>query len=162
MCFSSSQGSRWGSEASRGLRSLPPSPTGVLPAKHVGLGQGWHRLFKSLHVSSLARRRPRICVPQFSSTESLSCPTLCDPVNRCTPGLPDHCQLPEFAQTHVHWVGDAIQPSHPLSSPSPHTFNLSYHQGHFQWVSSLHPVAKASQFQLQHESFQWILTTDFL
>ena len=66
-------------------------------------------------------------------------------------------QLPELAQTHVHWGGDAIQPSHPLSSPSPPTFNLSQHQGLFQWVSSLHHVAKVLEFQLQHQSFQWIL-----
>ena len=79
-------------------------------------------------------------VPQFSSVAQ-SCPTLCDPVDCTTPGFPVHHQLPELAQTHVHWVGDAIQPSHPLSSPSP-AFNLSQHQGLFQWVSSLHQVAK--------------------
>ena len=67
---------------------------------------------------------------QFSEVVQ-SCPTLCDPINRSTPGLPVHHQLPEFTQTHVHRVGDAIQPSHPLSSPSP-TFNLSQHQGLFQ------------------------------
>ena len=72
------------------------------------------------------------------------------------------CQLPEFAQTHVHWVGDAIQPSHPLSSPSPPSFNLSQHQGLFQWLSSLHHVAKVLAFQLQHQSFQWIFRTDLL
>ena len=67
--------------------------------------------------------------------------SLCDPVDCSTPGLPVHHQLPELAQTHVHRVGDAIQPSHPLSSPSP-TFNLSQHQGLFQGLSSLHQVAK--------------------
>ena len=72
---------------------------------------------------------------QFSSVAQL-CPTLCDPMDCSTPGLPVHHQLPEFTQTHVHWVGDAIQPSHPLSSPSPPTFNLSQHQDLFQWVSS--------------------------
>ena len=71
------------------------------------------------------------CLNQFSSVAQ-SCPTLCDPVNCSTPGLPVHHQLPEFTQTHVHQVGDAIQPSHPLSSPSPLTFNLSQHQGLFQ------------------------------
>ena len=70
------------------------------------------------------------------------CPTLCDPMNCSKPGLPVHHQLPESTQTHVHWVGDAIQPSHPLSSPSPPAFDLSRHQGLFQWVSSLHQVAK--------------------
>ena len=70
---------------------------------------------------------------QFSSVAQ-SCPTLCNPMNRSTPGLPVHHQLPEFSQTHVHWVGDAIQPSHPLSSPSPPALNLSQHQGLFKWV----------------------------
>ena len=72
------------------------------------------------------------------------------------PGLPIHHHLPDLAQTHVHWVSDAIQPSHPLSSPSPPTFNFSQHQGLFQWVSSSHKVAKIWEFQLQHQSFQWI------
>ena len=71
-----------------------------------------------------------------------------------TPGLPVYHQLPEFTQTPVHRVGDAIQPSHPLSSPST-AFNLSQHQGLFQWVSSSHQVAKVLEFQLQHQSFQW-------
>ena len=84
---------------------------------------------------------------QFSSVAQL-CPTLWDPMNRGTPGLPVHHQLPEFTQTHVHWVSDAIQPSHPLSSPSP-AFNLSQHQGLFKWVSSSHHVAKVLAFQLQ-------------
>ena len=70
------------------------------------------------------------------------CPTLCNPMNRSTPGLPVHHQLPEFTQIHVHRVGDAIQPSHPLSSPSPPAPNPSQHQGLFQWVNSLHEVAK--------------------
>ena len=78
------------------------------------------------------------------------------------PGLPVHHQLPELTQNHVHWVSDAIQPSHPLSSPSLPAFNLSQHQGLFQWVSSLHQVAKVLEFQLQHQSFQWIFRTDFL
>ena len=72
-----------------------------------------------------------------------------------TPGLPVHHQLPEFTQTHAHWVRDAIQPSHPLWSPSSPTFNLSQHQGLFKWFSSLHQVVKVLEFQLQHQSFQW-------
>ena len=72
-------------------------------------------------------------------------------MNRSTPGLPVHRQLPEFTQTHVHGVGDAIQPSHPLSPPSPPAFNLSQHQCPFQWVSSSHQVAKVLEFQLQHQ-----------
>ena len=83
---------------------------------------------------------------QFSSIAQ-SCLALCDPMNHSTPGLPVHHQLLEFTQTHVHWVGDAIQPSQPLSSPSPPTFNLSQHQGLFKWVSSLHQVAKVLEFQ---------------
>ena len=98
---------------------------------------------------------------QFSSVQSQSCPTLCDPTDCSMPGFPVHHQLPEFTQTHVHWVGDAIQPSHPLSSPSPPAFNLSQHQGLFQWVSSSHQVAKVLEFQLQHQSFQWIFRTDW-
>ena len=97
---------------------------------------------------------------QFSSVTQ-SCPTLCDPVNRGRPGLPVHHQLPEFTQTHVHWVGDATQPSHPLLSPPPAP-NPSQHQGLFQWVNSSHEVAKVLEFQLQHQSFQWTPGTDLL
>ena len=89
-----------------------------------------------------------------------SCLILCDPMDCRTPGFPVHHQLLELAQTHVHWISDAIQPSHPLSSPSPPTFNLSQHQGLFQWVGSSHQVAKILEFQ--HPSFQWIFRTDFL
>ena len=98
---------------------------------------------------------------QFSSV-SQSCPTLCDPMNHSMPGLPIHHQLSECTQTHVHRVGDAIQPSHPLSSLYPPALNLSQHQDLFKWVSSLHQVAKILEFQLQHQSFQWIFRTDFL
>ena len=84
---------------------------------------------------------------QFSSVAQ-SCLTLCDPMNCSTPGLPVHHQLQEFTQTHVHWVGDAIQPSHPLSSPSPPAPNPSQHQSLFQWVNSSHEVAKVLEFQL--------------
>ena len=91
---------------------------------------------------------------QFSSVAQ-SCPTLCDPMNCSSPGLPVHHQRPESTHTHVHWVGDAIQPSHPLLSPSPPALNLSQHQGLFKSVSSLHQVAKVLEFQLQHQSFQW-------
>ena len=101
------------------------------------------------------------CSVQFSSVAQ-SCPTLCDPMNRSKPGLPVYHQLPEFTQTQVHWVGDAFQPSHPLSSPSPPAFDLSQHHGLFQWVSTLHQVAKVLEFQLQHQSFQWTPRTDLL
>ena len=96
---------------------------------------------------------------QFSSVIH-SCPTLCDPMDCSTPGFPVLHHLTELAQTHVHWVGDAIQPSHPLSSPSPPAFNLSQHQGLFQWVASSHQVAKV--LELQSQSFQWIFRTDWL
>ena len=98
---------------------------------------------------------------QFSSVAQ-SCPTVCDPMNRSTPGLPVHYQLPEFTQNHVHQVSDSIQPSHPLSSSSPPAPNPSQHQGLFQWVNSLHEVAKVLEFQLQHQSFQWTPRTDLL
>ena len=104
---------------------------------------------------------PRQGVPQFSSVAQ-SCPTLCHPMDCSMPGLPVHHQILAFTQTHVHWVGDAIQPSHPLSSPSPPSFNLSQHQGLLKWVSSLYQVAEILELQLQHQSFQWRFRTDFL
>ena len=82
---------------------------------------------------------------QFISVPQ-SCPTLCDSMDFSMTGLPVHHQLLEFTQTHVHWVSNAIQPSHPLSSPSPPSLNLSLHQGLFQWVSSSHQVAKYWSF----------------
>ena len=97
-------------------------------------------------------------ISQFSSVVQL-CLTLCDPMNHSTLGLPVHHQLPEFTQNRV---SDAIQPSHPLSSPSPPALNLSQHWGFFQWVSSSHQVSKVLEFQLQHQSFQWTPRTDLL
>ena len=84
---------------------------------------------------------------QFS-TVTQSCPTPCNPMNYRTAGIPVHHQLPEFTQIHVHRVGDAIQPSHPLSSPSPPAPNPSQHQSLFQGVNFLHEVAKVLEFQL--------------
>ena len=81
-------------------------------------------------------------------------------MNRSMPGIPVHNQLPDSTQTHVHWVGDAIQQFHPLSCPSPCALNLSQDQGLFKWVSSSHQVAKVLEFQLQHQSFQWSPRTD--
>ena len=101
----------------------------------------------------------RVGVKRNGSVHSY--PTLCDPMNRSTPGLPVYHQLPEFTQTCAHRVGDAIQLSHPLSSPSPAP-NSSQHQGLFQWVNSLHQVAKVLKFQLQHQSFQWTPRTDLI
>ena len=98
---------------------------------------------------------------QFSSVTQ-SCPTLCDPMNHSTPGLPIHHHLPEFTQIHVHQVSEAIQPSHPLSSPSPPAPNPSQHQSLFQWVNSSHEVVKVLQFQLHHHSLQRTPRTDLL
>ena len=98
---------------------------------------------------------------QFSSVAQ-SCLTHCDPMDCRMPGLPGHLQLPEFTQTHVHWVSDAIQLSYPLLSPFPPAFNHNQHQSLFKWVNSWHQVAKVLEFWLQHQSFQWIFRTDFL
>ena len=102
------------------------------------LMQTWHKFLNQIN--------------QFSSAQL--CLTLCDPMNCSMPGFPVHHQLPELAQTQLHRVSDAIQPSHPLLFPSSPAFNLSQHQGLFKWVSSSHQVAKVLEFQLQHQSFQ--------
>ena len=152
--------------ASEELVSLPKMRTQRADWKY----QIWLSTFiywtgQSMHTwtrkTELMKRQLRK-VSQFSSVQSLSRVRLCDPANRSTPGLPVHHQLPEFTQTHVHRVGDAIQPSHPLSSPSPPAPNPSQHQSLFQWVNSLHEVAKVLEFQLQHQSFQRTLRTDLL
>ena len=98
----------------------------------------------------------------FKSSVAQLCPTLCDPMNRSTPGLPFHHQLPESTQIHVHWVSDAIKPPHPLLSPSLPAPNLSQYHGLFKWVSSSHQVAKVLEFQIWHQSFQWTPRTYFL
>ena len=98
---------------------------------------------------------------QFSSVAQI-CLTLCDPMNCSMTGFPVHHQLPEFTQIHVHWVGDAVQPSHPLSPPSPPALNRSQHQGLFKWLSPSHQVAKVLDFQLQHQFFQRTPRTDLL
>ena len=100
------------------------------------------------------------CSIQFSAVAQ-SCLALCDPMDCSTPGFPVHHQLPELAQTHVHWVGDAIQSSHPLLSPSP-AFSLSQNQSLFQWVHYLYQLAKVLEFQLQHQSFKSTFRTNFL
>ena len=115
----------------------------------------------SHHIRYPQQHRCFLYSVQFISVTQ-SCLTLCDPRDCSMPGFPGHHQLLEPTKTHVHWVGDAIQPSHPLSSPSPPALNLSKQQGLFQWVSSSHQVVKVLAFQLQHWSFQWIFRTDFL
>ena len=116
-------------------------------------------LFSSTEVELKFKQLQLFCC---CCSVSESCLTLCNPMDCSTPGSPILCYLPEFAQIHVHWVGDAIQPSGPLLPPSPHAFSLSQHQGLFQWVSSSHQVAKVLELQLQHQSFQWIFRVDFL
>ena len=116
------------------------------PVSWIQLSDWIHRLF---HAS------------QFSSVGQ-SCLTLCNPMDCSTPGIPVHHQLPELTQTYVHQADDAIQPSHPLSSPSLPALNLSQHQGLFQWISSSPQMAKVLEFHLQHQSCQEIFRTDFL
>ena len=117
-----------------------------------------HHVYKSrLSLSHLPHSYT--CSGQWTSllqlsSVALSCPTLCNPMHLRTPGLPVHHQLPEIIQTYVHRVSDAIQPSHPLSSPSPPAPKHSQHQGLFQQVNSSHEVAEVLEFQLQHQSFQ--------
>ena len=119
--------------------------------------------FPAILIPTCDSSRPafHIMCSHISSVTQL-CLTLCDPMNHSTPGLPVHHQLPESTQTHVHWVSDAIQPSYPLSSPSPPALNLPQHQGLFKWVSSSNQVAKVLEFQLQRQSFQWTPRTDLL
>ena len=132
--------------------TLQPTPL-MLPLKTLP--------WKSLGISSILSIDCSFSLLQFSSVTQ-SCSTLCDPMDCSTPSLPVHHQLLELTHTHVHWFSDEIQQSHPLSSPSPPTFNLSQHQGLFQWVGSLQQVAKGLEFQLQHQSFQWTPRTDLL
>ena len=117
----------------------------------------WTVCYKPASVSRFDKFM-NVCSVQFSSVAQ-SCPTLCDPMNCSTPGLPVQHQLLEFTQTHVHWVSDAIQPSHPLLSPSPPALSFSQHQGLFKWLSTLHQVAKVLEFQLQRQH-QWTPRTD--
>ena len=120
-----------------------------------------HNLIPALFLPILLFILQFFTTVHFSSVTQ-SCPTLCDSMNRSTPGLPVHHQYPEPTQTHVHWVSDAIQPSNPLLFPSPPALNLSQHQGLFQWVSSSHQVAKVLEFQLQHQFLQWTPKTNLL
>ena len=129
---------------------LPFASPGDLP------DPGIEPCYPILQADSLPSEPPGmpIFMYQFHSVQSFSRVLLCNPMNRSTPGLPVHHQLPEFTQTYVHRVGDAIQPSHPLSSPSPPALNLSQHEGLFQRVTSSHQVANVLECQLQHQSSQ--------
>ena len=133
--------------SSQPRNGLPFPSQGDLPSPGIKHGS------PALQADSLPSEPPGAPLAlQFSSVQFISvaqsCPTLCDPMNHSTPGLPVHHQLPEFTQTRVHRVSDAIQPSHPLSSPSPPAPNPSQHQSLFQWVNSSHEVAKVLEFQL--------------
>ena len=126
-------------------------PGGLQSVGSQRVGHDWVTEHACLQVTSNTRYKCKSCLVigsvQFSSV-SQSCPTLCDPMNRSTPGLPVYHQLPEFTQTHIHRVSDAIQPSHPPSSLSPPAPNPSQRQGLFQWVIPLHEVARVLEFQL--------------
>ena len=118
-------------------------------------------VIRYLLTSTLQLCKDSISSVQFRSVTQF-CPTVCDPMDCSTPVFPVYHQFPELTQTHVHPVSDAIQISHPLSSPSPPAFNLSQLQGLFKWVSSSRQMAKVFELQLQHQYFQWIFRTDFL
>ena len=123
----------------------------------------WERVWRRGNPPALLVRRSidTDTMEYCSCSVTQLCLTLCDSVNSSTLGFPILYYLPEFIQTHVHWISDAIQPSHPLSSPSPPTFNLAQCQDLFQWVSHSHQVAKVLELQLQHLSFQWIFSISF-
>ena len=132
-------------------------PTGLQPSRLLCL---WDSPGKNTGVSCHALLQ--VCKYMFISVQSLShVPLFATPWTAACQASQSITNL-EFTQTHVHWVSDAIQPSHPLSSPSSPDFNLPQNQGLFQWVSSAHQVAKVLELQLQHQSFQWIIRTDFL
>ena len=145
MCFNDSLNQRWAHYSLPAKSSPPPGFVNKVTVRTKAI--------LTVHILSVTAF--------VLSSVAQSCLTLGDPVDYSTPGFLVHHQFPEFTQTHVHRVGDAIQPSHPLSSPSP-AFSLSQHQGLFRWVTSSHRVAKALEFQLQHQSFQWTFRTDFL
>ena len=108
------------------------------------------------HINSSSPRAPSSFLSSCCCSVAQLHPTLCDPMNCSMPGLSVPYHLPEFAQVHIHWISDAIQPSHPLSPPAPPALNLVQHQHLFQWVSYSHQVAKVLELQLQHQSFQWV------
>ena len=118
----------------------------IVCSTFVNVGVTFYILTGTDETVNCSASSPKLGLLQFSSVQL--CPTLCDPMNRSMPGLPVHHQLPEFTQTHIHRVSDAIQPSHPVSSPSPLAPNPSQHQSLFQWVSYSHEVAKVLEFQL--------------
>ena len=156
----------WAHSWNRDFPCAVPSALNALASIFSWLCHSLHSgLWWSVTPSSAYHSLPSVLLfgifLKFSSVAQ-SCLTLCDPMNRSTPGPPVHHQLLESTQTHVHWVSDAIQPSHPLSSPSPPALRLSQHQGLFKWVRSSPDVAKELELQLQHQSLQWTPRTDLL
>ena len=129
-----------------GTVSNTMSTCSQLPSAAV-MGLHWVAVTWAQSIDMLGNATSSSASDQIRSVAQ-SCPTLCNPMNRSTPGLPVHHQLLEFTETHIHWVSDAIQPSHPLSSPSPPASNPSQHQGLFQWINTSHEVAKVLEFQL--------------
>ena len=135
--------------------------TGAGQATIHTVAKSWTKVASTM-ISFLSQNSyPSATTPRFNLSVTIQfssvaqwCLTLWDPMEDSTPGLPVHHQLSEFTQTHVHRVGDAMQPSHRLSSPSPPAFNLSQLRGLLQWVGSSHQVAKGLELQLQHHSFQ--------
>ena len=123
------------------IRTLKIYPLSELLCIHISVN---YRLY-DVHLRYLGSFT---CISDQIRSVAQSCPTLCNPMNCSRPGLPIHHQLPEFTQTHIHRVSDVIQPSHPLSSPSPPAPNPFQHQSLFQWVNSSHEVAKVLEFQL--------------
>ena len=124
----------------------------------IGEFRGEKNIFKTCKVLAIPTRH---LLEHCCFLVAESCSTLCRLMDCSTPGFPVLHYLPEFAQTHVRWVSDAIQLSHPLSPPSPLALNLSQHQGLFQWVGSLDQVAKLLELQLQHQSFQCTFRVDY-
>ena len=158
----------WSSEAASGMRSLDCAVCFPAPKWSASCGvreSPAHAVLFSgflIHGCGTRAQDTRLEGKAFLLLfVAKSCPTLCAPMDWSTPGFPVLHYIPEFAQTHVHWVSDAIQPSHPLSPP-PCAFNLSQHQSLFQWVCFSHQVVKVLEFQLHHQSFQWIFRGDFL
>ena len=151
------------------MRIMNTTFMGCISSKSLDSGLYSHsaRVHSYQYWTSSDRVSPYVNLRQFTSlyyccSIAQSCLTLCQPMDCSKPGFPVLHYLLELAQTHVCWVDDATQPSHPLLAPSPPAFNLSQHQGLFKWVSSLHQVAKVLELQFQHQSFQRVFRIDFL
>ena len=154
--------SMWNLALWLGTETRPPT-LGAWSLNHWMTGKSLHLVFMAKWYPKFLLGNHHSQVTYFCCSVTKLCPTLCDLMDCSSmPGLPVLHYLPQFAQTHFHWVGDAIQPSHLLSSSSSPAFSLYQHQGLFQWVSSLHQVAKLLKLQLQHQSFQWIFRIDCL